>query len=82
MLYWKYWIQIRILLLLTIIWTYLWTLVKALFVCTANDLSSIPQPLVDRMEVIRISGYDYKEKLEISKNYLEKKARIATGLEK
>ena len=55
---------------------------KALFVCTANDLSSIPQPLVDRMEVIRISGYDYKEKLEISKNDLEKKARIATGLEK
>lgn len=34
------------------------------------------------MEVIRISGYDYKEKLEISKNYLDKKARKATGLEK
>lgn len=33
------------------------------------------------MEVIRISGYDYKEKLEISKNYLDKKARKATGLE-
>lgn len=34
------------------------------------------------MEVIRISGYDYQEKLEISKNYLDKKARKATGLEK
>lgn len=54
---------------------------KALFVCTANDINTIPQPLLDRMEVIRISGYDYKEKLEISKNYLDKKARKATGLE-
>ena len=55
---------------------------KALFVCTANDLNTIPQPLLDRMEVIRISGYDYREKLEISKHYLDKKARAATGLER
>ena len=54
---------------------------KALFVCTANDISTVPQPLLDRMEVIRVSGYDYKEKLEISRNYLDKKARKATGLE-
>ena len=54
---------------------------KALFICTANDINTIPQPLLDRMEVIRISGYDYKEKLEISKNYLDKKARKDTGLE-
>ena len=54
---------------------------KVLFICTANDLSTIPQPLLDRMEVIRVSGYDYQEKLEISKRYLDRKARIATGLE-
>ncbi|CBK19616.2 uncharacterized protein [Blastocystis hominis] len=54
---------------------------NVLFICTANDLSTVPQPLLDRMEVIRVSGYDYQEKLEISKRFLDKKVRIATGLE-
>lgn len=54
---------------------------NVLFICTANDLSTVPQPLLDRMEVIRVSGYDYQEKLEISKRFLDKKVRIATGLQ-
>lgn len=43
---------------------------KVLFVCTANQLDSIPGPLLDRMEVIQLSGYIAEEKLEIAKRYL------------
>ncbi len=43
---------------------------KVLFVCTANVLDTIPRPLLDRMEVLRISGYILQEKMSIAKKYL------------
>lgn len=46
---------------------------KAMFVCTANDLSTMPRPLLDRMEIINVSGYTEDEKVEIAKRHLIKK---------
>ncbi|MCP4911794.1 MAG: endopeptidase La [Oligoflexia bacterium] len=54
---------------------------KVMFVMTANDLSRIPGPLRDRMEIITLSGYTPEEKLQISKNYLLPKAVKNNGLE-
>src|SRR5271163_4207462 len=51
-----------------------------LFVATANVLHTIPGPLQDRMEILRLHGYTEVEKLEIAKQYLVKKQREATGL--
>jgi ATP-dependent Lon protease len=53
---------------------------KVMFVCTANVLHTIPQPLQDRMEILRIPGYTEQEKLEIAKRYLVRKARKACGV--
>jgi ATP-dependent Lon protease len=53
---------------------------EVLFVATANVLHTIPAPLQDRMEILRLHGYTEAEKLEIARNYLVKKQREATGL--
>jgi ATP-dependent Lon protease len=53
---------------------------QVLFVATANVLHTIPGPLQDRMEVLRLHGYTEVEKLEIAKQYLVKKALENTGL--
>jgi ATP-dependent Lon protease len=53
---------------------------QVLFVATGNVLHTIPGPLQDRMEILRLHGYTELEKLEIAKQYLVKKQREATGL--
>ena len=55
---------------------------NVLFIATANDLSTIPAPLLDRMEVISIAGYTEMEKKEITKNHLIPKQMKEHGLKK
>lgn len=55
---------------------------NVLFICTANDESAISGPLRDRMDIIRISGYDIPEKIAIAKKYLLPKALVNSGLKK
>ena len=53
---------------------------KVMFVTTANTLDTIPQPLLDRMEVLRLPGYSEEEKIEIAKRYLIPRQIRETGL--
>lgn len=53
---------------------------KVMFICTANSMQTIPQPLQDRMEIIRIAGYTEDEKLSIARKYLVPKQLEANGL--
>jgi ATP-dependent Lon protease len=53
---------------------------KVLFICTANQLETIPAPLLDRMDVIQLSGYTEDEKLGIAQKYLVPKQLEAHGL--
>ncbi|CDJ56236.1 lon protease, putative, partial [Eimeria maxima] len=54
---------------------------RVLFVCTANAQDTIPGPLLDRMELIRIAGYIQEEKVAIAQQYLIPKTAEATGLQ-
>ncbi len=53
---------------------------KCLFICTANQLDTIPAPLLDRMETIRLAGYITAEKVEIARNHLLPRQLERTGL--
>lgn len=53
---------------------------KVMFIATANNLSSIPGPLLDRMELIEVSGYLAEEKVEIAKRHLLPKEKEANGI--
>ncbi|KAH9813577.1 LON domain serine protease [Melampsora americana] len=54
---------------------------RVLFVCTANNLDTIPAPLLDRMEVMEVSGYVTDEKINIATRYLAPQAKKSCGLE-
>lgn len=53
-----------------------------LFLATANNLSSVPRPLLDRMEVIHLSGYTEQEKINIARDHLAPKVSKSTGVDK
>jgi len=54
---------------------------KVMFIATANDLNTIPRPLLDRMEIIEVSGYITEEKIEIAKRHLIPKEKENNGLD-
>ena len=53
---------------------------KVMFIATANSLSTVQRPLLDRMEIIEIAGYTLEEKVEIAKRHLIKKQQDENGL--
>jgi len=53
---------------------------KVFFIATANQLDTIHPALLDRMEIIEISGYSQKEKIKISENHLIPKQMTANGI--
>ncbi len=53
---------------------------KVFFIATANGLDTLPRPLLDRMEIVRLSGYGDEEKMEIARRYLLPRRRRETGL--
>ncbi len=55
---------------------------NVMFIATANTLSTLSQPLLDRMELIEVSGYILEEKIEIAKKYLVPKQLVEHGFEK
>lgn len=54
---------------------------RVFFITTANTLDSIPGPLLDRMEILRLSGYSDEEKLQIARRYLLQRQRAQAGLD-
>lgn len=56
------------------------SLSDVLFICTANVLDTIPEPLKDRMDILRLSGYILQEKVEIARHYLIPRNRKEMGL--
>lgn len=54
---------------------------KVMFIATANDINTIPRPLLDRMEIIEVSGYITEEKIEIAKRHLIPKEKKNNGLD-
>lgn len=55
---------------------------KVMFIATANNLNTIPAPLLDRMELIEVSGYITEEKIEIARRHLVPKELEANGIKK
>jgi ATP-dependent Lon protease len=53
---------------------------RVLFICTANTETTIPPPLLDRMEILRLSGYTEEEKIEIARRFLLQRQLAAHGL--
>jgi len=54
---------------------------QVMFIATANDTNTIPRPLLDRMELIELSGYITEEKIEIGKRHLVPKKKVENGLD-
>lgn len=54
---------------------------QVMFIATANDTNTIPRPLLDRMELIEVSGYITEEKVEIGKRHLVPKKKVENGLD-